>query len=337
VKRFLFLSLAAFTALAEAQTAQQRAALARITAEGLRGHVSFLASDLLEGRGTPSRGLDIAAEYIAAQFRRAGLDAAGPGGYFQLAAVKLPQGQEATGKNVAAVLRGSSPELRDTYVVVSAHYDHLGMLPAGEGDRIFNGANDDASGVAAVLEMAEAMRPMSPPPRRSILFLLFFGEESGFVGSRYYLEHPLVPLEKTVADLNLEQLGRTDENGRELRRVIRLTGAHFSNVESLVAQAAQWTGVRLEIPKENSFYFRFSDNFPFAQKGIPAHTLAVAFTYPDYHAVTDHWEKLDYENMAIVTRTAALAAMLLADHTEVPKWNRKNPELEKALTSIPGR
>lgn len=336
MKRLRCLSIAAFAVLAAAQTQPQRNALARITAEGLRGHVSFLASDLLEGRGTPSRGLEIAAEYLAAQFRRAGLEPAASGGYFQLATVKLPQGPKATGKNVAAVLRGSSPELRETYVVVSAHYDHLGMLPAGEGDRIFNGANDDASGAAAVLEIAAAMRTMSPAPRRSVLFLLFFGEETGFAGSRYYLEHPLVPLERTVADLNLEQLGRTDENGRELRRVVRLTGASFSNIESVVARAAKLTCVRLETPKENSFYFRFSDNFPFAQKGIPAHTLAVAFTYPDYHAVADHWEKLDYENMAIVTRAAALAVMLLADQAEVPKWNRGNTELEKALTSTPG-
>src|SRR5215472_15121196 len=129
-------------------------ALDRISAQSLRGHLSFLASDLLEGRGTPSRGLDLAAEYIAAQFRRAGLEPAGDDGYFQTAtladlgqrgeALQRQLGGDAPIKvrNVAGILRGSDPELRNTFVLLTAHYDHLGLAPAGE-DRVYNGANDD--------------------------------------------------------------------------------------------------------------------------------------------------------------------------------------------------
>jgi len=300
----------------------------QISEASLRGHLSFLASDLLEGRATPSRGLDVAAEYIAAQFRRAGLEPIGDDGYFQTTTVIVreqnPNGfemtvtaggktiridpgdttilpekplrlenvpiaiapEDATGKvviangrrtnvkdaalvlfpafgsarpmvfdpdarmlppqssiaskelmdflkdakdarvtlhvepmmertakvrNVAGVLRGSGAALRDTYVLLTAHYDHIGTRAKGD-DRIFNGANDDGSGTVSVLEIASQVAAMNPRPKRSIVFMTFFGEELGMVGSRYYARHPLVPLAKTVAQLNLEQLGRTDDN-----------------------------------------------------------------------------------------------------------------------------
>src|SRR4029079_1983819 len=118
-------------------TPEMRIVARHITANSLRGHVSFLASDLLEGRDTPSRGRDIAGEYIASQFRRLGLEPAGDDGYFQTV-VQRPKS-----RNVVGLLRGSDPELKDTYVLLSAHYDHAGLAQSGQ-DRIFNGANDDA-------------------------------------------------------------------------------------------------------------------------------------------------------------------------------------------------
>src|SRR5689334_1224416 len=192
-----------------------------ISADSLKGHLSFIASDMLEGRATPSRGLDLAAEYIAAQFRRAGLEPAGDDGYFQTAT--LPSPAQGTARNVAGILRGSDPALRDTYVVLSAHYDHVGMRQNGD-DKIFNGANDDGSGTVSVIEIAAALAAAPRHPKRSILFLTFFGEERGLWGSRYYSTHPLVPLEKTVAALNLEQVGRTDATNGPQIGVASLTG-----------------------------------------------------------------------------------------------------------------
>src|SRR5580658_3524348 len=133
---------------AGALSPEQQAVVDGISESSLRGNLSFLSSDLLEGRDTPSRGLDLAAEYIAAQFRRAGLEPAGGDGYFQDAMVK---GQVV--RNVAGLLRGSDGALADTYVILSAHYDHLGIRPNG-GDRIYNGANDDGSGTVSVIEIA---------------------------------------------------------------------------------------------------------------------------------------------------------------------------------------
>ena len=151
----------------------QQAALDRISAASLRANVTYLASDELEGRATPSRGLDKAADYIAEQFRKAGLQPASEGTFFQTAPVR-----GATARNVAGVLRGSDPKLRDSYIIVSSHYDHVGLAMSGD-DLIFNGANDDASGVVSVIELARALA--AAKPKRSVLFMTFFGEERGLL------------------------------------------------------------------------------------------------------------------------------------------------------------
>ncbi len=194
-------------------TSERKAVLARVDADSLKSHVSFLASDAREGRATPSKGLDLAAEYIASQFRRAGLEPAGDDGYFQTTEVRASRNDASMAKvrNVVGILRGTDPTLKATAVVVSGHYDHVGMRPSttpGE-DVIFNGANDDASGTAGVIELAYALKGYKP--KRSIVFVCFYGEERGLLGSRYYGSHPVIPAKDTVAMVNLEQIGRTDD------------------------------------------------------------------------------------------------------------------------------
>ena len=148
-------------------------------------------------------------------------------------------------RNVAGVLRGSDPALRDTYVLVTAHYDHIGILGPGEGDRINNGANDDGSGTVSVIEIAEALSQMPKHPKRSILFLTFFGEEKGLFGSRYYASHPLFPLKQTVAQINLEQLGRTDDTAGPQVGSATFTGFDFSNLPATFEAAGKLTDVRV--------------------------------------------------------------------------------------------
>jgi Zn-dependent M28 family amino/carboxypeptidase len=308
-----------------------------VSADSLRGNLSFLASDLLEGRATPSRGLDLAAEYIAAQFRRAGLEPAGDDGYFQTATLadfgargeqlgrSLGVGDLSSVKmrNVAGILRGSDPQLRDTYVMLTSHYDHLGLAPSGE-DRIYNGANDDGSGSSSVIEVASALAVLPVHPKRSVLFVLFFGEERGLWGSRYYAAHPLVPPAQTIADLNLEQVGRTDASDGAQIKTASITGYDFSDVPGILADAAQAAGVRVyKNPQNSDDYFRRSDNQSLADLGIPAHTLCVAYDFPDYHKVSDSWEKIDYDNMAAVDRAVALGMLKLASEEEPPKWNEQ--------------
>jgi len=353
-----------------------QAALDRVSADSLRGHLSFIASDLLEGRNTPSRGLEIASEYIAAQFRRAGLEPAGDAGgesYFQtsewsvgpvrgdivelavddgkqklrarrdqLAAIGVNVEQQPDGanggsekpvvklRNVVGLLRGSDPALKDSYVIVSAHYDHIGVRPTGEGDRINNGANDDGSGTVSVIELATALASLKQRPKRSVVFIAWFGEEKGLQGSRYYARHPVIPLEKTVAMVNLEQLGRTDDSEGPRLNSATLTGFDFTDLGPIFRAAGEKTGVDVYKHEKNSdAFFSRSDNQALADAGIPAHTLCVAFIFPDYHKVGDHWEKIDYANLARVDRMIALALVTIADNAGQPKWNESNPKTER--------
>ncbi|WP_435011418.1 M28 family metallopeptidase [Tundrisphaera lichenicola] len=474
----------------------QASALDRITADSLKGHLSFLASDLLEGRDTPSRGLDLAAEYIAAQFRRAGLEPVGDDGYFQTAnwqleesdpssfrleitadgksipvdkdRVSLPRPagldvqkagilkvdykaakdlkeEDVAGKvvlvelpdprkveqaeqaatfraigqfqsrmraarpaailnvsrdldaasglgsgrlidpasppapgasggltaitvhdpavtklfeampvgsasatvsirldapaprpvklrNVVGLLRGSDPELKESYVMVTAHYDHIGVRgPAGT-DRIYNGANDDGSGTVSVVELATALASLKEKPRRSILFATFFGEEKGLLGSRYYGRNPMVPVEKTVADVNLEQVGRTDDSEGPQVSSAFLTGFGYSDVSKVFVEAGEAEGVKVfRHPTNSDAFFGRSDNQALADLGVPAHTLGIAFMFPDYHGAADHWDKVDYANMAKVDRMVARALLMIANDPEAPKWDESNPKAAKYL------
>ena len=229
-------------------------------------------------------------------------------------------------RNVIGLLRGSDPSLKETFVILSAHYDHLGIGPAnGSGDRIYNGANDDGSGTVSVIEIASALATLHPRPKRSLVFATFYGEEHGLVGSRHYVEHPVVPLEKTVVDINLEQVGRTDDSDGPRVSAATVTGFDYSDVASTLRRAGQAVGVDvLKHPKKSDSYFGASDNAAFARAGIPAHTISVAYMFPDYHGADDEWEKIDFVNMAKVDRMAALGVIMIADGP-APAWNKDNP------------
>ncbi|HEX7177673.1 MAG TPA: M28 family peptidase [Pyrinomonadaceae bacterium] len=316
-----------------AVTPAVRAALEGVRADSLRGHLSFIASDLLEGRDTPSRGLDIAAEYVAAQFRRAGLEPAGDDGYFQTATFALRSAPDTPikSRNVVGLLRGSDPVLKDTYVMLSAHYDHVGVREQAEGpDKIFNGANDDASGAVTVIELAGALAQLRPRPRRSILFVAFTGEEKGLQGSRFYGRHPLVPLEKTVAQVNLEHMGRTDDSEGPQVGAFGVTGFDYSSVGATLQRASEAGGVRVyKHPTNSDAFFRRSDNAALADLGVPAHTVSVSYIFPDYHGAGDHWEKIDYANMERVARALGLGLLALANDSQEPRWDEQNPKTER--------
>ena len=169
-------------------------------------------------------------------------------------------------KNVVAKLEGADPTRRDQYVIYTAHWDHLGIGPEVNGDNIYHGAADNASGVAGLLELGDAFAHRQPPPRRSILFLSVTAEEKGLLGSQYYAEHPLYPLSKTLADINIDGinlLGRT--------RDIELVGLGQSTLDDVTRTVAAEQGrvVTPDAEPEKGFYFR-SDHFNFAKVGVPA-------------------------------------------------------------------
>jgi hypothetical protein len=234
-------------------------------------------------------------------------------------------------RNVIGLLRGSDPSLHDTYVFVTAHYDHLGVNPSLPGpDKIYNGANDDGSGTVSVIEIASALSRLKRRPRRSIVFMTVFGEEKGLLGSRYYGRHPLLPIDKTVADLNLEQVGRTDDNEGPQVGTCAMTGFDFSDVGEILKEAGDRVGIKVyKHPTNSDAYFGRSDNQALADQGVPAHTLSVAYDFPDYHKVGDEWTRIDYVNMAKVDRMVAIGILMIANNPKEPRWNEGNPKAAK--------
>lgn len=231
-------------------------------------------------------------------------------------------------RNVIGVLKGSSPLLRDQYVIVSAHYDHIGEKNDGEGDRVFNGANDDASGVSSLIEVARALAASPVKPRRSVVFIAYFGEERGLVGSRYYGRFPVFPIEKTYAQVNFEQLGRTDDTEGARVAAATLTGWDRSDVGPILAAAAKPFGVRIyKHEKYSEEFFARSDNEALAKQKVPAHTLSVAYEFPDYHGLKDEADKLDYANMSKIAR--ALRAGILTLANRPGKLQLRDPKPEK--------
>jgi Zn-dependent M28 family amino/carboxypeptidase len=201
--------------------------------------------------------------------------------------------------NVIGKLEGSDPKLRDEYIIYTAHWDHLGRHPELQGDQIFNGAIDNASGVASVIELAAAFMKINPPPKRSVLFMATTAEEAGLLGAKFYAEHPLYPLKKTLADINLDSM-----NVWGKARDIEDLSLGFSTLDDLLAAAAKRQG-RTAIPDsrpDKGKIYR-ADNFEFSKAGLPSlyigkgeHLLSRPETAPlksdeydstDYHQVSD--------------------------------------------------
>src|SRR5580698_7507283 len=154
-----------------------------------------------------------------------------------------------------------------------------------------------------------------------------FGEEEGLLGSYYYAEHPLVPLKNTIADINLEQMGRTDDTSGKRMLAFTFTGPSYSNLPEIVSGAAKAEGIGTWQLKDADSYFDRSDNYAFALRGVVAHTIAVAAEYPDYHAVGDTVQKIDFANMAKVDRGVAAGLLRIADDPSPPEWSDSNAAL----------
>ena len=239
--------------------------------------------------------------------------------------------------NVVGILPGSDPKLRDEYVVYSAHWDHLGIgAPDNTGDTIYNGALDNATGVASVLAIAEALAKLPPAqrPRRSSLFLFPTAEEQGLIGADWYSKHPLVPLEKTAANVNLDSmnvLGRTHD-------FVPL-GAERSTLQAVVEAVARERGLRVSLdarPEQGSFYR--SDHFPFARVGVPSISLKEgndyvghtkewgeeqfkAYNTAHYHQPSDEFsDSWDFSGLIQETQIALAIGTRIANDPVMPKF-----------------
>lgn len=236
------------------------------------------------------------------------------GGKFSIELPKQTGGKD-TVQNVIGVIRGSDPELSKEAIIFTAHLDHIGTQGT-VGDTICNGADDDATGVTAVLTLADAYAALKTPPKRSIIFMTFWGEEKGLLGSRYYCNNPVWPLEKTVANINIEMIGRPEAGANEKCWV---TGWHNSDLGKLMNEGAQSVGILIfEHPKFSEMLYRASDNYSFVQKGVIAHSFSAGSLHEDYHQPSDEWEKLELKHMTRVIEGLFAGSLPIANAAVTP-------------------
>ena len=289
-----------------------------ITAKELEKHLYTFASDAFQGRKTGSPGHKLAANYLKNYYINESISSPLEGAnYFQVVPKSFLGKGYNDSENVLAFIKGSKKP--DEVIIVSAHLDHEGITKKGE---INNGADDDGSGTVALLEMAQAFKKAKDDgygPKRSILFLHLTAEEVGLQGSRYYTENPVFPLKNTIANLNIDMIGRIDKNHKDNTNYVYLIGADRLSTElHYISDAINTEFFNLELnykyndqDEHNRYYYR-SDHYNFGKKGIP---IIFYFNgeHEDYHQPTDTPDKIDYPLLEKRTRLIFATAWQLAN------------------------
>jgi len=214
--------------------------------------------------------------------------------------------------NAAGILRGEDP---DHAVLLTAHLDHLGIGQPVGGDSIYNGADDDASGCVAVLEMAHALAA-GPKPKRTVVFVMFGSEERGGFGARYWLDHPTVPVDHIVANLEFEMIGRADAAVKPDE--LWLTGWERSN---LGPELAKHGAKLVQDPHPDQNFFQRSDNIALARRGVVAQTVSSYGLHADYHRPSDDVQHLDFKHMEQAIGSMVEPVKWLVNSDFVPQWN----------------
>ncbi len=253
--------------------------------------------------------------------------------------IPAKKSEEVHTSNVAAILEGSDPKLKNEYIVLSAHYDHIGHGPSrgnvASGDTIFNGARDNAFGVVAMLTAAKSLSDLKP--KRSVLFIAYTGEEMGMLGSRYYSEHPLVPLKECVFNLNCDGAGYND-----LSRVTVIGLSRTDAKSEIVTAAAAFGLTAVDDPAPEQNLFDRSDNVSLAAKGIPSPNYAPGMTAFDdainkyYHQSADNPDSVDFAYLLKYAQSYTYAARLIANRASAPSWV-SGDKYEKAYQSLYGK
>ncbi len=301
-----------------------------ITAGELKEMLYVYAGDEMEGRNTGEPGQKKAAEYLKNYYKVAGIAPGDKDGdYYQIVPetfFRKNSGLNAS-ENVLAFIKGT--KMPEEVLVISAHLDHVGM--DGEGN-VFNGADDDGSGTVAILEIAEAFQQAvkdGKGPKRSILFLHVTGEEKGLYGSKYYAENPVYPLENTIADLNIDMIGRNDNAHMEDNNYVYLIGSDklstdLHNISNAVN--SKYFNINLDYRynvenEPNRFYYR-SDHYNFAKNNVPV-IFYFNGVHEDYHKISDTPDKINYPLLEKRTQLIFATAWELANR-------KKRPVVDKA-------
>lgn len=334
IKRSLFVAVA-FAALASSVQAQTAAVAPPVPAAApvplvveqarVEAHEAFLAGDALRGRGSATPDEAVAAAYVAARFQEYGLKPApGMTGYLQTAGVirhepvapsrrarwevVAPEGAERITTNAIGWLQGSDPSAG--VIMITAHLDHLGV----RNGVIMHGANDDASGVAAVLELARTLAG-GEQPKRSILFVCYGSEELGLLGSLYFARNSPVPISDIVANLEIEMIGQQDPNMPA--GIMMMTGFERSNFGPALKERGAL--IAPDIYPDQRFFER-SDNYQLALQGVIAHTISGWATIPSYHTADDTIENLDIPFMTRAIQSLVEPIRWLASSDFKPDW-----------------
>lgn len=312
------------------KTADVSKYLNTISADELKTHLYIVASDENEGRDTGTEGQKKAGRYLIEQYKKNDISfPTGAADWYQ----KVPSEFMARGfapklndsENIWAFIKGT--EKPNEIIVISAHYDHVGM----KNEEIYNGADDDGSGTVALLEIAQAFKTAQKEgfgPKRSILFLHVTGEEHGLHGSRYYSENPLFPLKNTVADINIDMIGRRDTLHPHTNKYIYVIGSDrlSSELHSINEEMnKKYTNLELDYKYNDRndperIYYR-SDHYNFAKKGIPS-IFFFNGVHEDYHMPTDTPDKIEYDALTKRTQLAFALAWELANRPERIKVDR---------------
>ena len=308
-------------------------ALELIKSKDLRKYVTVLASDTLEGREAGSRGGRAAGVYLIEQLRKFTVVAGGTGkNYYQHFGADY--------RNIIAVLKGSDPRLKQEYILVGAHYDHVGYGNSnnsfGPTGHIHNGADDNASGTAGLLELIEALSSLHPRPKRSILFAFWDAEEKGLLGSEHWIRHPTVPLSRVRLLINLDMIGRLRNNTVEIYGVRTAPG-----LRRLISEQNHGFNLHFDFNWDN---IRNSDHYPFFQRRIPflmPHTRKHA----DYHRPSDDIDKLNLSGIQRLVRLMFRTIYAAAEKPKLPKFRPSSFQedqddrrrLAAGLSAEPGR
>ncbi len=246
-------------------------------------------------------------------------------------------------QNVVGIIEGGDPVLKNEYVAIGAHYDHIGNSQQGDcrpagGDTICNGADDDGSGTVATLAIAEALSK-GPRPKRSVIFVWHAGEEKGLWGSDYFTNNPTVPIDRIVTQLNIDMIGRSKKPGDTNPRNIHLTGPHeiytigsklMSTDLGNLSEEVNNSFLKLsfnykyDAPDDTERFFTRSDHYNYAKQGVPI-IFYFSGVHEDYHGAGDHADKIDYEKMEKVTRTIFATMWRLANAPNRPKVDKPLP------------
>jgi hypothetical protein len=303
--------------------ARAETALKTIDADDIHAYISFMASNAMKGRNAGTPGNDRTADWIADFFEEMGLKGGGPeGSFFQEFEFRqsAARGEKARTRNVIAIWEGSDPVLRHEAVVIGAHFDHVGIQGqksnparlgrARKGDIVWNGADDNASGTAAVMELAQAFALARVPTRRSIVFICFSAEEHGLYGSGHYVKEPSFPLDKTSAMINLDMVSRNPG------KPVMVMGLD-TDEDGFLEESLDRIALRLDEFEYRSAGTGFggSDHAPFIKKGIPAVFFFSGF-HKDYHQISDEVDKICPDRVRSIAGAAFLLAFDVANRKE---------------------